>query len=85
MIELDLNITEEQAKQISVIKDPFATEHITNVMIAYNNNGFGNPYWYGRVVFTNGKTSGEQKTNNVQSFEEIVVEIRQILNSLNHK
>jgi hypothetical protein len=85
MKDLNLNITEEQARSISVIKDPFATEHITNVMISYNNNGYTNPYWYGRVVFTNGKTSGEQKTNDVQSFEEIVVEIRQILNSLNHK
>jgi len=85
MNELDFNITEEQAKSISVIKDPFSTECITNINISYHNSGFSNPYWWGRVVFTNGKTSGEQRTNNVESFEDIVVEMRQILNSLNNK
>ena len=44
-----------------------------------------NPHWNAKVSFMNGKTSGEQKTNNVNSFEEIIVEVKQILNSLNKK
>lgn len=86
MAELDLNITEEQAKSISVIKDPFSNEYITNINISYSNGQFtSRPYWWGRIAFTNGKTSGEQRTNNVETFEEIVVEMRQIINSLNQK
>jgi hypothetical protein len=85
MDPITLHISEEEAKSISVIMDPFTTECITNINISYSNHIHSKPYWWGRVVFTNGKTSGEQRTNNVDSFEEIVVEMRQILNSLNNK
>jgi hypothetical protein len=85
MNQLEFNISDEESKTISVIKDPFQTNCITNVGIHFSNNGFSNPYWYGYVKFKNGNTEGEQKTNHTQSFEEIVVEIRQILNSLNNK
>jgi hypothetical protein len=80
-VNLDLNITEEDAKSISVIKDPFQTNCITNVSINFT-TGFSNPYWYGCVKFKNGNTQGEQRTSNTQTFEDIVVEIKQILNSL---
>ncbi len=83
---IELNITDEESRTISVIKDPFQTNCITNVGIHFSNGlGFGNPYWYGYVKFKNGNTEGEQRTNKTQTFEEIVIEIRQILNSLNTK
>lgn len=86
MKHLDLNVSEEESRSISVIKDPFQTNCITNVSINYSDGGgFATPYWYGFVKFKNGNTEGEQRTNKTQSFEEIVVEIRQILNSLNTK
>ena len=86
MKHLDLNVSEEESRSISVIKDPFQTNCITNVSINYSDgSGFAKPYWYGFVKFKNGNTEGEQRTNKTQSFEEIVVEIRQILNSLNTK
>jgi hypothetical protein len=85
MNQLDLNISEEESKIISVIKDPFQTNCITNVGIHFSNSGYSKPYWYGYVKFKNGNTQGEQTTNQTQSFEEIVVEIRQILNSINQK
>lgn len=86
MNELNLNITEEDAKEISVINDPFQTNCITNIWISFNNHNFlSKPHWNAKVSFMNGKTSGEQKTNNVDSFEEIVVEVKQILNSINKK
>jgi hypothetical protein len=82
MEQLDFNIKDEN--KISIIKDPFQINYITNVSINYFNGGnYSKPYWYGRVTFKNGNTVGEQNTNHVESFEEIVVEIRQILNSLN--
>lgn len=84
MNQLDFNITEEDAKSISVIKDPFQTNCITNVSINFT-NGISTPYWYGYVKFKNGNTEGEQRTNRTQSFEEIVAEIKQILNSINNK
>ena len=85
MKQLDFNISEEESRTISVIKDPFQTNCITSVSINYSSGIIGNPYWYGYVKFKNGNTEGEQRTNKTQSFEEIVVEIRQILNSINQK
>jgi hypothetical protein len=85
MNQLDLNISDKQSRNISVILDPFQTNCITNVGIHFNNSGISNPYWYGYVKFKNENTEGEQRTNKTQSFEEIVIEIRQILNSLNTK
>lgn len=85
MNQLDLNITNEESINMSIILDPFQTDCVTNVGIHFNNSGITNPYWYGYVKFKNGNTEGEQRTNKTKTFEEIVVEIRQILNSLNQK
>lgn len=83
--EIDLNINEEQSRGISIINDPFKPNCITNIWISYHNSGFGNPHWSGKVTFVNGKTTGEQKTNNVRNFEQVVVEMKQILDSINNK
>lgn len=86
MKQIDFNISSEDARMISVIKDPFQTNCITNVAIHYSSgSGYVQPYWYGYVKFKNGNTFGEQNTSHVSSFEEIVVEMRQILNSITNE
>jgi hypothetical protein len=83
--EINLNVSQENVNGLSIINDPFKSSSITNILISYNNSGYGTPYWYGRVTFKNGNTAGEQRTDNVESFEEIVVRVRQILNSVNNQ
>lgn len=73
----------ETGSQLSVIKDPFNPESITDVDIhgqyAWGNKKF---YWYARVKFMNGNTAGEQRTPDCSTFEEVVAAIKQIINSI---
>jgi hypothetical protein len=82
--DLNLNVSEDNINSLSVINDPFNANSITNILISYNKSAFSNkPYWYGKVTFKNGNTGAEQRTDNVQSFEEIVIKVKEIINSLN--
>ena len=78
----DFNLSEEQSDGLSVINNPFTSDCVTNMWISYYNSGFGRPHWSGKVSFKNGKTTGEQKTNNVETFDEVVAEMKQILNTI---
>lgn len=69
-------------KEISVIKDPFNKDCIGDIAINYTTS-FGSRYWYARIQFKNGNTSGEQRTPNCETFEEVVAQIKIILNSIN--
>jgi hypothetical protein len=82
--DLNLNASEDNINLLSVIKDPFNTDNISNILISFNKSSFNDKsYWYGKITFKNGNTVGEQRTDNLQSFEEIVIKINEIINSLN--
>lgn len=84
MAKLNLNLEGEGEEQVSIIMNPFQTDCVTNISINFTNSVLGNPYWYGYVKFKNGNTEGEQRTSKHQTFEEVVVEVKQILDSLNN-
>jgi len=86
MMELELNIPEDGENGLSVIVDPFLSDSLESLSIYYRKSPFsGSTYWYANVVFQNGKTKGEQKLGNCDTFEEIVIQVRQLLDELKNK
>jgi hypothetical protein len=84
----DLHFNEEIKNDvISVIKDPFIQENIIGITIRYNGDGWLNqkPYWYVRVDFKNGNTKGEHYSPNRESMEEVLIDLKQILDSVKNK
>lgn len=83
-----LNYDEEKKdKTISVIKDPFVQENIKGIIIRYNGDTWFNqkPYWYATVEFKNGNTKGEQSTPHRDSMEEVLHDLKQIMDSVKNK
>ena len=84
----DLHFKEEIKNDVvSVIKDPFIQEKIKGITIRYNGDTWlnGKPHWYLRVEFENGNTKGEQCSPNRESMEEVLVDLKQILDSVKNK
>ena len=82
----DLHFKEETKNDVvSVIKDPFIQENIIGISIRYNGDGFVKPYWYVIVEFKNGNTKGEQKSPYRDSMEDILIDLKQILDSVKNK
>lgn len=81
MSELMGNAT---GQELSVIKDPFTKESVSEIMIRYTTD-WSNPHWYAKVCFKNGHTSGEQKTPNCKDFDEVLAHLKQIINSVENK
>lgn len=83
----DLNIPEEnENNRLSIIVDPFTQDSLESVSINYRKNPFSNEcYWYGVVKFKNGNTAGEQRLGNCQTFEEIVLQVKNLLNEIKSK
>ena len=83
----DLNFKEETKNDVvSVIKDPFIQEKIKGIIIRYNATWFNQkPYWNVRVEFENGNTKGEQCSPHRESMEEVLVDLKQILDSVKNK
>lgn len=72
--------------QISLIVDPFVKDSLKSVSINYNKSSFTNStYWYARLVFENGPTTGEQRVENCATFEEIVAKVKSILDEVKNK
>lgn len=65
----------------SVIKDPFNKNQITSILIKFNGE-YRQSYWYGVVEFRNGNTRGEQRTKDCSSYEELMIEMKAIYDSL---
>lgn len=83
---LEINIPEEGENGLSVIVDPFLKDSIESLSINYRKNSFSkDTYWYANVVFQNGRTKGEQRLGNCETFEEIVIQVKHLLNELNNK
>jgi hypothetical protein len=83
----DLNYTEETKNNVvSVIKDPFLESKIKGITIRYNGDAiFSKPYWYVKIDFQNGYTKGEQSSPHRESMEEILIDLKQILDSVKNK
>lgn len=69
------------SRELSVFKDPFNKAHITDISIRYTSwcNKF---YWRGYVTFRNGNTKGEQDTPECETWDELMVHMKQIYDSL---
>ena len=65
----------------SILKDPFATVHITRVYVSCS-TFMGKWSANGCVEFTNGDTSGEQNFRG-DTFDEVVLKIKSFLDDLN--
>lgn len=70
--------------ELSVIKDPFLKDCLDEVSIYYR-TWCGRKYWYAVVEFKNGNTKGEQKTPEVDTFEDVIYQLKTILNSIQQK
>lgn len=83
----DINIPEEnENNRLSIIVDPFTQDSLESVSINYRKNPFSNEcYWYSNVKFQNGKTIGEQRLGNCETFEEIVLQVKNLLNEIKSK
>ena len=72
--------------ELSVIKDPFRKDCITGVWMYFQPDIFTNaPKWAGWVEFTNGNSIGKQETPKVESFDELIIAMKQIFESIQHK
>jgi hypothetical protein len=71
-------------KEVSVIKDPFKKDGLSGISIQYITWAL-KPYWWAKVEFKNGNTSGDQRTPNCDTFEEVIIALKQILNSVENK
>ncbi len=83
-----LNYNEEtKNKAVSVIKDPFFEKNIKGIIIRYVGDvfSFQKPYWYVKVEFSNGNTKGEQMSPHRESMEEVLLDLKQIMDSVNNK
>ena len=84
----DLHFNEEIKNDvISVIKDPFIQENIIGITIRYRVDEWltKKPQWYVRVEFQNGNTKGEHYSPNRESMEEVLIDLKQILDSVKNK
>lgn len=75
-------LNNEQENQLSVINDPFKKDCVRNILMAMHTSYNGNTYWYGKVKFVNGKTEGEHRTSDHDTFEAMYVELKQVLESI---
>jgi hypothetical protein len=83
---IEINIPDEGENGLSVIVDPFLSDSLESLSINYRKNSFSkDTYWYANVVFQNGNTKGEQRLGNCETFEEIVIQVKHLLNEIKNK
>ena len=76
---------EEENKTLpSPITDPFKSDKIDTIFFVMRTDYKGEKYWYGKIVFSNNRTSGEYKTQEypVDKFNECVKDIENTIKSL---
>lgn len=77
---------ETKKTELSVFKDPFNIAHIEEIVMRYDRKIFTQDYvWKGRVKFKNGLTEGEQRTPECETWEQFMVEMKSIYDSLASK
>ena len=61
----------------AIIKDPFKQDLITNIGLYWRKAG-----WWGYIEFKNGKTESKQNLVESETLEEMVAQIKAIVDSL---
>jgi hypothetical protein len=80
------NNKETESREISVFKDPFNKAKIEEITIFYRKIMFEKKYgWYANISFKDGLTSGNQKTPDCDTWEELMIHMKQIYDSLEVK
>jgi hypothetical protein len=83
---LEINMPDGEENGLSVIVDPFVSDSLESLSIHYRKNSFSkDTYWYANVVFQNGKTKGEQRLGNCENFEDILFQVKNLLNEIKNK
>ncbi len=68
----------------SIVVDPFTLNSVTCISIRYDKLWSSDPFtWKGSVDFSNGKTSGTQKLEPTPNFDNIILQIKTLLESVN--
>jgi len=74
--------TEKESK-LSIVQDPFKKDKVDSISIMMEKVIFSKEYyWYAMVRFKNGNTSGSQRTSDCKTYEQVYIELKQILESL---
>ncbi len=68
----------------AIIKDPFRKEAISSINLYWSSSDWSGG-WNGSVTFTNGKTSGKQDLVGSESLDDIVAQIKAIMESIKDK
>jgi len=76
------NLLDDISKNISVIKDPFHSDNITEIFIHYFGKSSYKSYWWAIVKFKNGNTTGEQRTPDCPDFATVIAELKTISESI---
>jgi hypothetical protein len=80
-MDLLANVT---GKEISVIKDPFLKDCVTDISIRYSTS-FNRCEWSGNVEFKNGNTEGKQSIPRCATIEEAITNLKIILDTIKSK
>lgn len=74
------------SRELTVFKDPFKKASIVSISMRYDRFWSSDPFaWEGVVKFENGLTTGTQKTPKCATWEEFMVHMKQIYDSLENK
>jgi hypothetical protein len=71
--------------ELSVIRDPFKTEHVVSINIHGQVSPGNRIRWNAQISFDAGLTSGIQNTGSCPDFEEVLQKLRQILDEVQQK
>lgn len=82
---IPIEITQEENQKISTIIDPFIEEGIAGISIRYMVSKFTAPYWFARVEFEVGNAKGEQRTPDCKEYSEMMLHLKNILESIKNK
>ena len=74
-----------QDQELSVIKNPFLKDSIHSVSMHMSTGYKGDKDWWGHVCFKNETTEGKVSAKDCDTFEELIAQIKQILDSVNDK
>jgi hypothetical protein len=76
-----LGFGQKGKEAVSVINNPFGEKNISDIWIQYTTWG-SKRYWVANVKFRNGNTQAEQRTPETATFEEVIVKLKEIFESV---
>lgn len=82
MFDKLLNNLDSKNQLPSVITDPFLKDKIEEIYIHFRIKWSGKPMWNAWVSFKNGNTSGKQNTPDCEDFDEVIIELKKIFESI---